>query len=37
MIHQPVGIVSVVIRHCGPAIRTLPAGTLRTGADLRGS
>src|SRR5579883_317955 len=37
MAHQPVGIASVVTRHCAPAISTVPAGTSRTGAGLRGS
>jgi hypothetical protein len=35
--HQPVGIGKVVIRHCPPAIITLPGGWPRTGASLRGS
>lgn len=37
MMDQPVGMVRVVTRHCGPAISTLPAGMSRTAADLRGT
>ena len=35
MIHQPVGMVRVETRHCGPAISTDPAATPRSGAGLR--
>ena len=34
---QPVGIVSVVTRHCAPATSTLPDGMSRTAADFRGT
>jgi len=36
-IHQPVGMVSVVISACGPAMMIEPVGTPSLGAVLRGS
>ncbi len=37
MIHQPVGVVSVVTRHWEPATNTLPAATPRRAAGFRGA
>ena len=36
MIHQPVGMIQVVTRHCGPAISTAPDAMSRTGEVFRG-